>query len=469
MQALEHGQDKMKKHYYKDFGAPPPPGHPKDVQFPDYFETTLSNGLKLLVYERNDLPIVTVNLVTRGGSFWDGDEAGLASMTGELLTKGTPSRSASDIVEEIEFLGGSIVSGAGWDSNTAGISILSRYVERAFDVLADVVQNPSFPEEELDRLREQRIAFIMQKKADPSSLAMSQFQRSVFNGHPYAKPAEGTEESVRALTRESISAFHARHFLPNNSFIIVVGDASPGNLVPMVERLFGAWKPGVLPAASKVLPDEPKGIRVQVVDRPSAVQSSIVVGHVGIARAIPDYIPVYIMNTLLGGYFGSRLNLNLREDKGFTYGAFSNFDARLDPGPFTAGADVRNEATEHAIDEIIKEIESIATLPVTGDELDNVKSYITGNFPIRIETPAQVARNITALELYKLDKSYYNTFNSNVLALTTDDILKAAQKWLHPDRLVIVAAGRGALLRTTLARFGTVEVFDADGALIPNV
>ncbi len=452
-----------------DRSIPPVPGTPKDVHFPEYFETTLPNGLTLIVYERHELPTVTVNVVIRGGSSHDAGMPGLASMMGELLTKGTPTRTASNVVEEIEFLGGSIGSGAGWDSCSSGITILSRFLDKALAVLADVTMHPSFPAEELDRLREQRLAHIMQRKSNPSSLAMTQFQRAVFGSHPYAQPAEGTEDTVRTVTPAMIADFHRRFFIPNNAFIIAVGDVSPAAMEPLVAELFGGWEPGTPPAPIEQEIAEPQGITVHVVDRPSAVQSSIVVGHAGIARSNPDYIAASIVNTILGGYFGSRLNLNLREHKGYTYGAFSRFDARLMPGPFIAGADVRNEVTDLAVDEFIREITRLVQEPVGGEELSNVKSYVTGNFPIQIETPVQVAQRIINLELYGLGRTYYNTFNSRVLALTPDDILRTARTYLHPERLVIVAAGRGTLLRNTLARFGTVDVFDTDGTLIPNL
>jgi zinc protease len=452
-----------------DRTKPPAPGVPKDVSFPDYFEAALSNGMKVIVYERNDLPMVTVSLVARGGAFHDGASYGLASMMTELLTKGTPTRNAVQIVEDIESLGGSIGANAGWDSMNAGVTILSRNLEKAMDVLAEVARMPSFPAEELERAREQRLAHILQRKASPNALASIQFQRAVYGAHPYAHPLEGTEESIRALTGDLFAEHHRRLFSPNNTFLLAVGDIAPRAMMDMAERLFGDWQPVASAWPAIAAPHDDAQRMVHVVDRPNAVQSAIIVGHIGIERKSPDYITATLMNTLFGGYFGSRLNLNLREAKGYTYGAHSRFDARMHAGPFSAGADVRNEVTDAAIEEIIGEIDRIRSTPVGDEELANVKSFVTGNFPIQIETPLQVAQRIISLELFGLEKTYYNTYNSRVMAVTAADIQAAAQSYMHTDRLKIVAAGRGALLRDTLARFGAVEVYSPDGDLIPTL
>ncbi len=452
-----------------DRSTVPAPGVPKDVTFPNYFESRLPNGLKVIVYEDHTLPLVSVNMVAYGGAAFDGDYPGLADMTAELLTKGTATRSANDIVDEIEFLGGSIGSGAGWDSMSVGISILSRHVDRAMEVLADTTRHPAFPEEEIDRVRQQRLSDILQNKSNPTSLAYERFCGAVFGTHPYAQPADGTSASVEAMQEEQFRAFHRARFTADNCFLILVGDVQPDAMMEYAERLFGDMAADASGERSVPQPAVPQGRLVQVVDRPSAVQSSILVGHVGIARNHEDYIAVYLLNMVFGGFFGSRLNLNLREDKGFTYGAHARFDARIQPGPFSAGAEVRNEVTDRAIEEILHEMERIRSEAVSEEELEKVKNYVTGSFPLQIETAAQVAQRIVTIELYGLDKTYYNSFNSRILALTTDDILHAARKWMHPEKAVIVAAGRGNLLRNTLERFGAVDVFDPQGARIPNI
>lgn len=451
-----------------DRTRPPQPGPPKDVAFPDYFETALPNGMKLIVYERHEFPTVTVSLVARGGTACDGATPGLASMTSELLTKGAGGRDAVRLAEDIESLGGSLAAGAGWDSSNAGVTILSRHFGEAMDILADVVRRPTFPADELDAAREKRIAAIMQRKANPSTLALNRFHQAVYGKHPYASPQEGTEDSIRALERDAMAAFHHTIFQPANTFLIAVGDTDPAWMTDMCTRLYGDWSNDVPVPDAVPAPAMNEGIAVHVVDRPSAVQSSIVVGHVGIDRRNPDYIPVTVMNTLFGGYFGARLNMNLREQKGYTYGAHSRFDGRMAAGPFSAGADVRNDVTDAAIEEILKEMQRLRDEDVSTEELANVQRYITGSFPLQIETPLHVAQRIVSIEMFQLGKTYYNTYNSRVMAVTPDDIRRVARTYLHPDNARIVAAGRGSLLQNTLARFGTVDVFHADGHPLPT-
>lgn len=451
-----------------DRGLVPRPGEPRDIAFPGHFEHTLSNGLKVIVFADHALPLASVSAVAHGGATTDGGQPGLAAMMAELLIKGTTSRSASHIAEEIEVLGGSIGSGAGWDSSSAGLGILSRHLPAAFPVLADVVRHPSFPEEEIERVREQRLADILQSKASSTDLAYDRFNAALYGDHPYAQPADGTESSVGSMQEPEMRALHARLFVPDNMFVIGVGDIETDMFVRLCEEHFGDLVP-----AGGARPDIPPPAfngqrRVQAVDRPSAVQSSIMVGHAGIPRAHEDYIAVYVMNMLLGGYFGSRLNLNLREDKGYTYGAHARYEARRQAGPFTAGAEVRNDVTDRAVEEILHEMQRLREELVSDEELARVKNYVVGSFPLQIETPNQVAQRLINIELYGLDKAYYNTFNSSVMALTAADILRTAQRWLRPDEAVIVAAGRAFQLRDTLERFGAVELFDADGKRIPN-
>ena len=452
-----------------DRSIPPLPGIPRDVLFPDYFEHRLLNGLRILVYEEHALPLVSMNLVARGGSAFDGAFPGLATFASELLSKGSTTRNSNEVAEEVESRGGSIWSGAGWDSSSVGIGILSRHMEHAFGVMCDVVRHPAFAQDELERLKEQRLADILQDKSSPSTLAWHRFCAAVYGEHPYGQAQDGTELSIAAMDQQMVRASHDARFVPDNMFLLVVGDATPEHVVELAERFLGDWT-SLKQRQDEIHPLPTAGKRlVQIVDRPSAVQTSVVVGHMGLARDSVDYIPVSVMNTLFGGYFGSRLNLNLREERGYTYGAHSRFDTRKQRGPFAAGAEVRSEVTDLAIEEVLKEMRRMREEAVSEEELDKVKRYVTGSFPLQIETPSQVAQRIITIELYGLEKTYYNSFNSSVLALTPDDIQQAAIKHLDPDAAVIVAAGRGQQLRNTLGRFGSVQVFDPDGQIIPNI
>lgn len=446
-----------------DRTKPPKAGPPKNVRFPDYQETALANGMRVLSYNRTTFPIVTANVVFRHGSYFDGNIPGTASMTSELLTKGTTTRSATQIVEEIESLGGTIASGSGWDNLSLGLSTLSRNFKAGLGVVQDVVRQPAFAEDELIRLAEQRIAMIHQKKANPSALAHQQLQRAIFRDHPYEQPVEGEIDTIKGMTPQQLAEFYQSALSPEQMFVIAVGDVEHDALVNMADAAFGGLPRVAEATVPERAPLTPQQTTVQIVDRPNAVQSSIVAGHIGIPRNHKDFVPVAIMNTLLGGYFGSRLNLNLREDKGFTYGAHSRFEGRLQPGPFYVSTEVGNDVTAPAVREIIGEMQRLVTELVSDEELNGVQRYITGNFPIQIETPSQVAQRIVNIELYGLGKDYYSLYNQRVLEVTPDEIARVAKQYLHPERLVIVIAGKAELLAPQLEVFGAVEVYDTDG------
>lgn len=444
-----------------DRSRPPLPGPPRDVAFPDYFEHVLGNGIKLVVYERHLLPTVSLNVIARSGAADDGSAPGLASFGAEMLTKGTATRGAMDLAEEIESLGGTLGSSASWDHCTVGVGALSAGGDEALRLLADVARNPAFAEEEIARLREQRLAGLLQRRAHPGAMAYDAFCGACYPGHPYAHPVEGTEQAIRGLDTGALRDFHARTFSADNLLIVAVGDLRPDELLRNVEALFGDLRPAVRAAGDAPSAVQPVPPVVCVADKPGAVQSSILVGHAGIERQDPDFIPVQILNLVLGGYFGSRLNLLLREEKGYTYGAHSRFEARRQAGPFTAGADVRTEVTADAVADTIREITRLAEEEIGAEELARVQRYVTGSFPLQIETPAQVAHRIVQIELFGLGKDYYNTYNSRVMAVTPADLLSAARRHLHPERLVIGVSGDASVLQTQLAPFGSVRVCDS--------
>jgi predicted Zn-dependent peptidase len=433
------------------------------VAFPPYFDTTMSNGLRVLVIERRTLPIVSLRLVIRSGSFYDGNLPGLASMAGELLSKGTESRNAKTIAEEIDFVGGQLASGSDWDANFVTVNVLRKYLDSGLDLLEDVALHPTFPQEEVERQREQRIALLLQKKDDPAFLAEQTFAETVYGSHPYAQQYIGTKNSLMKLNKNDLSRFHSAAYRPNNAILAVVGDISPEETVDRLEMMFGQWQKG------EDMPTRPPRIRemettrVIVIDKPGAVQSSIRIGHIGIARKNDDYIPVNVLNSLFGGYFQSRINQNLREAHGYTYGANSTFDARQYEGPFMISADVRNEVTVSAISEILHEMRRIRSEPISESELSTVKNYIIGSFPLQIEMPNQIASRAISIELYDLPKSFYSTFNDNVASITTGGLRSTAEKYFHPDAAAIVVTGDADEIAPSLMKFGTVSVIDAEG------
>lgn len=446
--------------------VPPVPGVPKAVSFPEYFDTTMPNGLRLLVIEHRTLPIVSLRLVLRNGSLYDGHLPGLASMTGELLTKGTLSRSAMEIAEEIDFIGGQLATGSDWDANFITVNVLGKCIDTGLNIMGDITLHPTFPPEEIDRLRVQRMAALLQKKDDSGFLAERAFNRAVYGSHPYAQQIIGTERSLMELGRNDLIQFHASAYNPHNAILAVVGDISPAEAIEKVGAMFGQWeKADHIP---RQFPDIPRldATRIVVVDRPGAVQSSIRIGHTGIARNSDDYIPIFVLNTLFGGYFQSRINQNLRETHGYTYGANSLFDARRFEGPFSVSVDVRNEVTGLAIMEILNEIRRVRTERIAENELSTVKSYIIGSFPLQIETPSQIASRAISIELYGLPKTYYSTFNSNVASITTADLQTIAGKYFHPEEAAIVVTGDAEAITPLITTFGPVTVMDADGTIL---
>jgi len=449
-----------------DRTKPPKPGPESKVKFPSYFEKTFPNGLKVIVIENHEQPIVYISFVVKSGSTYDENLPGLASMTAELLTKGTKTRTATQIAEEIDFVGGTLNATASWDATNVNVLVLKKYLGVGMDILQDVVLNPTFPDEELERIRTQRLASIKQAKAEAGYLAGVRFSKELFSGHPYGNESGGNEESIQKMKRDDIVKFYQTHFIPNNSFIIFAGDITPNEAIPLVERYFGAWKKGPNPHRKFPVVSNVSQTRVVVVDKPGAVQSAIRIGHLGIDRKNKDYAKVFTLNTLLGGYFNSRINMNLRETHGYTYGASSSFDARLYPGPFVVSTDVRNEVTDSSIAEILKELKRIIDEPVPEDELKMAKDYIVGSFPLQIETPAQVASRVMTIEIYGLPKDFYDKFREEVKKVTAKDVQETAKKYLHPDKVLIVVSGNSKQIKPVLEKFGPVVVYDADGRKI---
>lgn len=448
-----------------DRSKPPKPGPPKDVQFPEYFDTTLPNGVNLLVIENNKIPAVSVRLVFKdAGSYYDGSKYGLASLTAELLTKGTKNRTATKIAEEIDFIGGSINSGSDWDGSYVSLSLLKKHLDTGIAVLADVVLNPVFDEEEVSRVKDQRLSSILQGKDDAGNLSDKMFNKVVFKEYPFAFPSEGTEQSVTALIKTDFEDFYNRKYTANNLIIAFVGNITKEEALEIMEEYFKPLKVQSETTESTINePEFDKKNAVFIVNKPGAVQSNLRIGHLGISRNNPDFIAVTIMNTVLGGYFGSRINYNLREKNGFTYGARSSFNPRKLGGDFSVDTDVRNDVTDTSVTLIIGELKRIIAEEITDEELQTVKNYMTGVFPLQLETANSVASRVINLKLYDLPKDYYNTYISKINSLTKDDILEAAKKYIHPDKLSIVISGDAGAIKDRMKKFGDVRVFDADG------
>jgi len=459
-----------------DRGAEPRPGPTPKFAPPAVVRRTLSNGLELLVAERHELPIVTVNLVVKGGeTLVPAGKEGLGSMTAALLTEGTRTRDALELAGELAEIGASVDAEGGREASTLSLTTLTKHTAKALDLYADVLLNPTFPEKALERLRDRRLASLLARSSSPAGIAGVVFPRLLYGEeHPYGRPDLGTPKSVKGLTRGDARAFYERLYHPNNAAMIVVGDVTPDAAVAALEGALKGWKPGEPTGA--MLPEPPpaaKGVTVYLVDKPAAAQSILAVGQVGQPRSSPDYFPLTVMNAILGGQFSSRINLNLREQHGYTYGANSHFVFRQGPGPFQAGGAVKTEVTKEAVVELIKELTDITgPRPATAAELAFAKDRLIKGFPGRFETTSGVSGALVELVLYHLPEGYFAKYQSEIEAVTRADVDRVAREHLDPSRMVILIVGDRSKVEPSLKGLPfarVVNVLDPDGNPLPGV
>jgi predicted Zn-dependent peptidase len=423
--------------------AVPVPEAPPAMRTPRIQRRTLSNGLGVLIVEQHTLPVVDVQLIFRTGAVVDNAvQAGLTSISVDMFDEGAGEMSAIEIAEAIEDLGASLSASAGWDDIGFGVHAHADRIDAAIAIMADVVLEPTISEADFDRKKRQRLAGILQERDEPRALAARAFGDVVFGGtHPYGKPLHGTRRTVEALTREDVVAFHNRYIHPENAFIVIAGDVEPDDMVVTLERAFGHWRGGAPTLIELPAPPAPSPTTVHVVDRPGAGQSELRIGAVGLPRSSPDYFPVIVMNTILGGSFTSRLNLNLRQDKGYTYGAGSSFSFRRWPGPFLVSTAVDTHVTADAVRQVMLEIGRIRTEAVPADELARARSYIVLGLPRTFETTSDIAGHVAELELYGLGDDFYDRFTDAILAVTAEDVQRVAASYLDPASLAVVLAG----------------------------
>ncbi|HVF45632.1 MAG TPA: insulinase family protein, partial [Pyrinomonadaceae bacterium] len=431
----------------------------------------LSNGLDVLVVEHHEVPVVAMNLVMKMGAAGDpADKAGLASLSADMLDEGTATRSSLDISDQLARIGSSLNVNAGWDSTTASMRTLTRHLDSALEIYSDVITNPAFPEKDLERLRLQRVTALRQQKDSPEAVAGLVFQTVLYGrSHPYGHPLTGDETSLASLTGDDVRKFYETYYRPNNSALIVVGDVKPDAVVAKLEKAFAGWKSGHVPAVDvSAAPVQRDHAAIYLVDRPGSVQSVIQIGQVGVPRSSPDYFPLFVMNRILGGASSARINLNLREDKGYTYGAQSAFSFRRGAGPFTAAAPVQGFSTKESVMEFMKEIRGIrGEIPVTPAELEGAKQSIVRGFPRTFETPDQIAAGLELIVTYDLPDTYFNSYIERVQAVTLEDVNRVANRYLQPDRMAVVIVGdRRAIeqpLRTLDEMGERINLVDAEG------
>ncbi len=422
----------------------PKPGPNPSFTLPSIEKTKLSNGLNVWVVKQSELPIVSMNMVFNSGGTTDpSDRAGLASFTASLLNDGTKTRSAVEIANQLQSIGANVGTGSGWDSANVTLQTVTKNLDKALDIYSDIITEPVFPENELETLRKRTLVSLIQRKDNPNAISNVVYNALLYGkDNPYGKSLGGDEASVKSLTQKEIKNFYAANYLPNNATLIVVGDTDTKSLMPKLEKAFGSWKAG--DAVNTDVPEtttfEMPGI--YIVDKPGAAQSVISIGQIGVARDNPDYFPLSVMNSILGGQFSARVNMNLREDKGYTYGARTTWAFRKGAGPFAASADVQTAVTKESVQEFLKELNGIrGGIPVTNTELEYSKQSLIRKFPSGFETVGQISNQLSNLVVYGLPDSYFNNYIQNVQAVTIKDVDRVANKYLTPDKMAIVIVG----------------------------
>ena len=439
---------------------PPAAAELAPVKLPPITEKTLDNGLKLIVIEHHELPVISFRLMVKSGSVSDprGLE-GLASFTADLMTKGTKSRSATDIAREIDFVGGSLGSSAGWDRWNVHCSVLKRHFDVGLDLFADIALNPVFQKDEIERLRTQSISSYKTNLQDPGFLANVNYSEFLYGNNRFALPSSGTDETLKNIRRPDIENFYAEHFLPNNAVLAVSGDVDSEEIFKALEDKFGGWKKRDTKEIELPQAGEINGYKILLVNKTDATQSQIRIGHFGLPRSNEDYFPISLMNYIFGGGgFASRLMKTVRADMGLTYSVRSNFDFRKLPGPFTISTFTKNESVGEAIEEIIKLMKGMQVELVEEDELDDAQSFLTGSYPMRFETPNQMASQLLYVELHNLGADYIENYRGKVQSVTREESLEAAKKYLHPNNMVIVVVGKKDEVYDQLTKYGEVEV-----------
>ncbi|HSC33007.1 MAG TPA: pitrilysin family protein [Gemmatimonadaceae bacterium] len=443
---------------------------PKPYRFPRFEIVTLDNGLRVIVAPVRTLPVVTaLLLVDAGASTEPAGRDGVANLTARGLLEGTLQRDGNALTEQFERLGASVFSGADWDTANAGVTVLREHVEPAIALLGELALAPSFPERDIARLRAERLADLLQMRTEPRGLADEMFARFVYDPFSrYARPEEGGSDTVATLTRDDVRRFYTERYRPRGSTFVLVGDVSVDEGVSIATRTFGGWDGVVSPTAPPADAPARRTRAAHLVRKADAPQSELRVGHIGLPRRHPDYFRVMVMNAVLGGLFSSRINLNLREAHAYTYGAFSGFAWRRGAGPFVVSTAVENDVTADAAREILLEIDRIRAAPISADELSLATSYLGGVFPIKYETTDAIALALAALAAYELPIDYFDTYRDAVRAVSTADVLDAAQRYLHPDALQVVVVGDASQIRAPLAAMalGPMLEYGADGVEI---
>jgi zinc protease len=437
--------------------GPPRPLPARQVNFPPYEIRTLANGMQIVTVLHHEQPAVSVRLVVRAGAAQDPKgKGGVATLTAALLDQGTTTKSAFQIADTIDFIGGGLGTGALSDHSVVNVVVMKDSFGLAMDLLADVIRNPAFADEEIERQRQQLVSSLQVSAGDPDYLASVVFDRLVYGFHPYGLPNSGTAESLASITRADLQAFHKRFFVPNNMIVAIVGDVTADEAFGAADRVFGKWERADVPVVRTDDPPQPTR-RVVVIDKPDAVQTEIRVGHIGIPRKHPDYMAVDLAFKILGGEGANRLHRVLRSERGLTYGASADIKTLKQTGDFMAETDTRTETTGEALRLIFDEYAKLRRERVNERELADAQAYLAGHFPLTIETPDAIATQVLNAVFYDLPLEEVPTYRERVQAVTPDDVQRVARTFISPERLSVVLVGNAAGFVGQLKGLGFAE------------
>jgi zinc protease len=433
---------------------PPRPLPSRPVNFPPYDVRTLPNGMQMIVVMHHEQPEVSMRLLVRAGAAYDPPgKSGVATLVAQLLNEGTTSRSAQQIADTIDSIGGSLDTTAGSDVTSASVLVMKDSFPLGMDLLADMVRRPAFAPEELERQREQALSTLQVNLDNPDFIAGAVFNRLVYGAHPYGLPDAGLPDSLARITRDDIREFHRRYFAPNNSILAVVGDVDAPEAVAAAERVFGDWPKRAVPAPTFQPPPRPAR-RIVVVDKPDSVQTAVRVGQIGVPRKTRDYMALDEAIRILGGEGSNRLYRVLRSDRGLTYSASAKLNTMLLSGDFVAETDTRSGATAEVVRLMVEEFCKLQRDRINDSELAGAQAYMTGSFPLTIETPGAIARQVLNVVFYDLSFDELRTYRQRANDVTPDEVQRVARAYLEPDHLAIVMVGNAAAFKDQLARVG---------------
>ena len=436
------------------------------INLPPSTRHTLGNGLTVILMEYRKVPVVDFRLIVRGGSVLDPPELeGVASISTSVMREGTETRSAADIAKAIDFVGGSLSVAAGADYCAANAEVLKKDVATGLDLFSDVILHPTFPEDEIELERNQRLANLEALKEDPSSVASIAFTKNVYGSHPYGRQSFGTKSSLDDLVRKDLVDFYRKVFVPDNAVLVVVGDFVSADMLTMITGAFGGWKKGEKPEISVAEPAKVQGRKIVLINKPDATQTQMVFGNIGIDIKNPDYFAVQIANTIFGGGFTSRLVDELRVKRSLTYGAYSGFSSSLWGGSYSIATFTKNETIGETMDVVLDELKEYRTKGATAEELKKAQNYIAGSFSRSLQSPEALAARLTDIELYGFPKDHLETYIQRLKGVTLGDVQRVIQKYFLLDDLVVVLVTPAGETEPKVQKYGPVNVVELENAI----